>query len=298
MSPLSELTWRKLEEMPVALSWPQAIVIHKDVYFRGYSRVVLKYDSQTQHWIELPQYQYYNFTMTKVNHQLALVGGWHWTMAYDRYFRKTSNVVAVYSTSQGWTQPYPPMNTLREYPAVCTYYQYLVVAGGYDGVNLATVEILDMSANCCEWLFATPLPVYCHRMTSIIIEGELYLLGGTLNKQVLSISLSALTQAGKAPAQWCALSNAPLENSAAIAVCGSLLAVGGNHDKQSSSAIHIYQKNKNAWTKVGDLPTVREHCSCCLLPSGEMLVAGGKAHNDWTSQLDVATVTELVKKKS
>ena len=117
----------------------------------------------------------------------------------------------------------------------------------------------------------------------------LYLLGGTLGKQVLIVSLPALTQTDKPPAQWRTLPDAPLESSAAIAVHGSLLAVGGSHGGQRSSAIHVYDQEKNAWDKVGDLPTERIYCACCLLPSGEILVAGGGGS---ASRMDVAAVKD------
>ena len=201
------------------------------------------------------------------------------------------------------------MNTIRSSPAVSTYHQRLVVAGGSFGrTDLATVEILDTSISHCQWLSTTELPVSCSRMSTAIIHSTLYLLGGSLHKQVLSVSLSALTQTDKSPTQWRTLPDAPLENSTAINVCGSLLTVGGSHDHQiarhgqyifvvgggsNSSAIHVYDQEKNVWNKVGDLPTERKYCVCSLLPSGEMLVAGGQDRSDnWTRRMDVAAVKE------
>ena len=60
-------------------------------------------------------------------------------------------------------------------------------------------------------------------------------------------------------------------------------------DKEASSAIHVYDQEKNAWDKVGDLPTERTYCACCLLPSGEILVAGGGGS---ASRMDVAAVKD------
>ena len=130
-------------------------------------------------------------------------------------------------------------------------------------------------------------------MSAAIIHDTLYLLGGKLCKQVLSMSLSALTQTAKPPIQWRTLSDAPLEQSTAITVHKSLLAVGRSHGGQRSSAIYIYDQEKNTWNKMGDLPIVRAYCACCLLPSGEILVAGGEDRNGkWTSRMDVAAVKD------
>ena len=299
--------------MPYAMKYPQLVVIHGKVYVSdgGVSRVIHKYHPQTKNWTELPEYHYYQFTMTEVNHQLTLVGGW--------LSGGTSNEVAVYSTSwwkHRWEQPYPPMNTPRHSPAVATYHEHLVVAGGYiQGADITIVEILDTSIRHSQWLSATPLPISGSRMPSTVLHHTLYLLGGSLGKQILSVSLPALTQTGKPPTQWCTLRSTPLVNSAAIAFHGSLLAVGGSpHRRHSSvsgthsvrqaqclslprlptintakrdgsglqdySPIYVYDHKNNEWNEVGGLPTKRENCACCLLSSGEILVAGGRDRND------------------
>ena len=83
-----------------------------------------------------------------------------------------------------------------------------------------------------------------------------------------------------------------LEWSAALALHGSLLAVGGRHSfRDSSSAIHLYQPGSRQWVKVGDLPTARDCCSCTLLPSEEILVAGGyNNYKEKISRVDVASL--------
>ena len=271
--------------MPEVMVRPQSVTVDTVVYIaeRRYG-VILRYDPHTNNFTEL-QYQCLNFTMTELTHQLVVVGG------YDLSTYKTTNKVSVWSPSQrSWTQPYPAMNTPRQWPAVSTYHQRLVVAGGCDGGDLVSVEILNTSVSHCQWLSATGLPVRCSLMSAAITHGTLYLLGGTLGKKVLSVSLSALTQNTKPSAVWRTLPDTPLEGSTAIAVHGSLLAVGGSHGGQRSSTIHVYDQEKNEWNKVGDLPTERSSCACCMLPSGEILVAGGYGRNGWSSRMDAAAV--------
>ena len=291
--------------MPRVLVHPQLVTVDAAVYIAdGWNGgVILRYDPHTNKFTEKLQYDYCAFTMTELTHQLVVIGG------ADGFTHETIDIVSVWSNSQRrWTYPYPPMNTIRSSPAVSTYHQCLVVAGGsYGRTDLATVEILDTSISHCQWLSTTELPVSCSRMSTTIIHSTLYLLGGSLHKQVLSVSLSALTQTDKSPVQWHTLPNTPLEDSTAINVCGSLLTVGGSHSPQFvrhgqyisvvsggsiSSAIHVYDQEKNVWNKVGDLPTERQDCACCLLPSGEILVAGGPDRNGWTSRMDVAAVKD------
>ena len=277
--------------MPETMQCPHSVLVDEAVYVTaggGHRTCIIhRYKLETQQWTTLPQYQYCDFTMTVVNNQLTCVGG------RDVSTEKLSNAVAVYSTSQRkWEQLYPPMNTPRYWSAVSTYHQHLVVAGGRDACDdLTTVEVLNTCTIHSQWFTTTPLPVKCSIMSSAIMCDTLYLLGGFLGKRVLTVSLPALIQTGKPPAQWDTLTNTLLKWSTAIAVHGALLAVGGrNSEKQRSSAIHMYDKEKNTWNKVEDLPTERQNCTCCLLPSGKIFTAGGEGKDGRTSRVDMATV--------
>ena len=67
--------------------------------------------------------------MAAMKRQLTLVGGEDTsTLTY-----KTTSDITVWDregVSHTWTHPYPPMPTPRYLPAVATYNQWLVVAGG------------------------------------------------------------------------------------------------------------------------------------------------------------------------
>ena len=135
--------------MPGTMVYPQSVTVDTAVYTadRG-SRVIHRYDPHTNEWTNLPQYQYWYFTLTELTHQLVVVGG------KDVSTGKTSKTISVYShTMRIWKQPYSPMNTPRVWPAVSTYHQHLVVAGGSNGgTDLATVEILNTSVSHSQWL--------------------------------------------------------------------------------------------------------------------------------------------------
>ena len=243
-------------------------------------------------WRTLPRYRHKYFAMAVLKDQLTLVGGW------EVFMTKVTDRISVWD-SQQWTHPYPPMPTPRYSPVVATYINWLVVAGGNNGSSvLSTVEIMDTTNK--QWFTATPLPVGCYDMTSAVVGDEWYFMGGYSglagSKQVLHVSLPAITSQTVSqhpinPAQWHTLPDTPLEYSAALALHGSLLAVGGWHDRQHrSSAIHLYQPGSRQWVKVGDLPTARSHCSCTLLSSGEILVVGGRDDNGRISRVDVTAV--------
>ena len=58
---------------------------------------------------------------------------------------------------------------------------------------------------------------------------------------------------------------------------GSLLSVGGISHWKASSSVYIHLPDTKKWVKVGDLPSVRYNCTCSVLPSGEIIIAGGWA---------------------
>ena len=162
--------------MPRAMWYPQSVTIEGILYVsqrRGPYRDILRYDLLTQQWCEPVHYQYCWCGMTTVSSQLVMVGG----LDVSTYPHKTTNTLGVYAPSEKrWKQPYPPMNTPRYWPAVSTYHQCLVVAGGRDdsGTDIATVEVLDTSVSHCQWLSATGLPVRCSLMSAAITHGTLY----------------------------------------------------------------------------------------------------------------------------
>ena len=277
--------------------YPHCVVLERSVYAGGgvtgddddeyYIQV---FNMKTNKWSRLPRYEYKYFAMTVINHHLTLVGG-----RGDGW--EATNQLAVYEpSSQQWTYPYYPMPTPRYSPAVLMYDIWLLVAGGGDAshTDLATVELFNTSTN--QWLATSSLPTPCSLLTSAIVDDYGYLVMNS--KEVFRVSLPDIVSqtvdqsTSKSPALWCRLPDTPLSCSTAISLRGYLLAVGGSHDNYTRSTdIHLYQPESEQWTKVGDLPNARKYCSCVVLPSGELLVAGGHESSvRRTSRVDVASV--------
>ena len=116
-----------------------------------------------------------------------------------------------------------------------------------------------------------------------------YLLGGytkgfASSKKVFSVCLDDLiSQAVSQPAGastppipsiWQSLPDTPLNRSTALAFNGALLAFGGG-SHPDNTAIYHYRPCSRSWIKAGELPTIRFECTCTVLPSGDLYVAGG-----------------------
>lgn len=285
-----------------------AVMIGDKVYVGGggnytgsNAQVVMVYYTRVGSWLSLPAYKCERFSMAVVNNQLVLVGG--------KTIPPTSNtnVLGVWDErSQTWTYPFPEMPTPRYSTSVVCYQRWLIVAGGAAGRSVSKVEILDTQS--MQWYEGSLLPKKCSQMSSTINGNMWYLssgvsLGLQANQQVFSVCLDELiSQAVSAQpvgvtstsSLWHILTDIPLKHSIILILNGGLLAIGGN----SSSAIYHYQPNSRIWVEVNHLPTKRSRCTCVILPTGEIFVAGGRneeAQLDWTqprylNRCDIATI--------
>ena len=271
--------------MPIKMgATVQSVVIREIAYIGGGWTsndsdrcTVMKLDLQREEWTKLPQYSAQRFAITSFNNQLVLVGG------YNIQTQKRNNQIAVL-VSGGWTHPYPPMNIARSLSTAVSFNNYIIVAGGYDGKLISSVEVFDVASR--RWYIAESLPNPQSRMKSTLIGNTLYLMGGYdhtgwATKVMHKVNLNELiTKAVSEQAThtlWQVIEDTPLKVSAPLNVGGSLLAVGGCDDLYNpSSSIHLYQPDTRRWVKVGDLPTARYNCTCSVFPSGEVIVAGGR----------------------
>ena len=229
-------------------------------------------------WTKLPEYTAKFFAMTSLANRLVLVGGRHPSI------NKRTNQLAVFESGE-WTHPYPPMNIARCSSTAVSFNNHIIVAGGYDdkGRTLSSVEVLDVASR--RWYIAQSLPNPRSKLKSTLIGNTLYLMGGWYHtvmptKTVHHVDLNELIAKAlpnlDTPTLWQTLQEVPLVRSAPLSIGRSLLAVGGRDDSVNpSSSIHLYQPDTRRWVKVGDLPTARDCCTCSVLPSGEVIVAGG-----------------------
>ena len=252
------------------------------------------------------------FSMAVVNNQLVLVGG------QDLKDYKKTNKLGVWSEpSRQWTHPLPPMTIACDRPTVVTHKdRWLIViggsCGGCIGSQLSRVQILDIFSK--QWHHSTPMPemLMCSHSLTATIGSTCYLVGGylcTLSalKRVLSVSLDKLVSQADisksvsatnlpTPSLWQNLPDTPLEHSTPLALDGTLLAIGGalKLGDKPKNTIYAYHPESEEWVKIGEMPVGRAQCSCIVLPSGEIMVAGVdhmSRHSDIVAQqMDLATV--------
>ena len=298
LRPPLTLKWRRGKDMPFKMGTTvQSVVIGQSVYVGGGDAVkdpdrctVMKLDLQQDEWTKLPQYSAKWFAMTSFANQLVLMGGCY------PVTEKRTNQIAVF-TSGRWTNPYPPMNTARDSSTAVSCNKYIIVAGGRDdqGKCTSSVEMLDVPL--LRWYTAESLPNPRTEMKSTLIGNTFYLMGGfdhtgstkVVHKVDLNELITKAVSKQATPTLWQVISDSPLERSTPLNVGGSLLAVGGRFSP--SSSIHLYQPDTRRWVKVGDLPTARYNCTWSVLPSGEIIVAGGYNERSSIGTVDFLSIS-------
>ena len=200
--------------------------------------------------------------LTTYQERLVLVGGENLCSG------TSSSQLWVLEDEQTWTQPLPPMPIPRSRASAVSIQQYLVTTGGVGHDCSNVIEVY----NGHQWVRTDPLPKYCFFMKSTLHDGFLYLMGGACQgKSAYQCSLQTLTLHSPensikyAPYEWCS-----------VTTFGRALVAVGGWDNGKKNSLHMYDPVTRSWVHAGVIPEAVD-CTCTVtLPSGEMLVIGGR----------------------
>ena len=285
------IQWRKCSNAPQGMLRGSAATHGKMAYFNSWdSRKVYQFDAEEDLWTTLPDCPYYSSAMVVTTAGLTTVGGSY----KDGRGGPTNRLVSLtvegwFRKKQKWVEHFPRMPTSRyDLAAVCRG-RTLIAAGGHDGRGaLSTVEILDMES--LQWTPVCSLPHPMAWASIAVGQEKVYLLGGYYqNGRTLSVYvclLSDLLQTQPLDAQlektanqlpvWHEAAKAPHYCSTAVCVGEVLLAIGGESAaREDTSAIASYDPTSDSWEDMGHMTTPRSKPLVALLPSNELIVAGG-----------------------
>ena len=267
--------------MPYGTFYFHVVIINDVVYVGGalgrgevITSGVLEYHPGRGEWSKLPGLPVGGFAMASLNDKLVLVGD-----------GGESKLLRVWEGARGrWNQSYPAMPTGRGWSAAVGYQHYLIVACGYKNRGVDTVEVLDGSSN--RWYSAQPVPVEGYHMSSVIIGNHWYLSSSQWNDgnpHIFTAHLPTLVSSAVSPARssnassiWHELPTPPVLAPTLLALQNYLLLVGRRgleHD------LHHYDPLAKKYSQCGQLPVGMYGPSCAVLPSGELMVAGGETGN-------------------
>ena len=284
---ISKMTWREGKNAPLNMTRGAAVVHGNTAYFTpaGSTKV---YSYQNIHgqeqWSQLPDNHNLSFGLAVVDGLLTSVGG----------FRNSCTNTLLSLTGEGerkqWSEIFPPMPTPRTTATCVTTEQALVVAGGYAGSDLATVEVMNISTK--QWTTVSPLPQKQSPLSGTVCGDTLYLAGGlrgcTPSKSVFACSLPDLLTSSNSlgsrirqtPSQrqnvWKEVSSLPVGRSTLASFNGRLLAIGGgDHSWNPTSDVYRYDPHTDSWNVVSQMKIKRSFCLAVTLLEDHLIVVGG-----------------------
>ena len=285
LHPYAELKWRECNRLPVGMSDAQAVWLEDKQYvgggltpgsFRNAARLYI-YTPSTDTWnhIDTPVFW---FALVIYHSHLVVVGG----LEYDGEGRvcPVTNKLWTLTGHDQWREILPPMTTKRQHASAVEFTDNILVAGGKDdkGRNIDIVEVY----NGHHWAEAQCLPKPCYRMKSTVLNGHWYLIEGVRQgKEVRYASLDSLVASCQPsekplPTVWKRLPDVPHRCSSTTVFGKRLIAVGGGFP--SSSSIHTYSTHTQSWVHVGDMPVILYSACTAVLPTGELMVMGGRSY--------------------
>ena len=287
LHPGAPLTWEHCADLPVGMSNAQAVVLGNKVYVGGGKTPTYATDYNiyscdftgdiTWKTLKSPTSR---STLTTYQERLVLVGGW------DPSTATPTNQLWVRKDDETWTQPLPPMPTPRYGASAVSIEQHLVVAGGRLGRGYSNV--VDVY-NGQQWVTTDPLPKCCYDMKSTLHDGFLYLMGGyPQGKSVFQCSVQAIIeQATPHPPKqstWNTIRDAPYYYCSVATFGGTLVAVG-SWDYGPKNFLYMYDPLTQSWVHAGKMPVAVGSTCTVTLPSGEMMVIGGRTKDTARSPL-------------
>ena len=244
-------------------------------YDDGY--LIQQYSPTDDRWSTLPPAPVYYFGMGEMNGQLVIVGG------KTRQRDVTGKVHTLNSSTQKkWVESIAPMPTARSRPAMLSQPSCLTVVGGADqrGKNLSDVEIFMPQTS--QWhKMTSPAPSPLRDMITTVIDNKCFIAEDRSTKVYqLCMSLQqTTTDSANTPqviTEWTNLCDLPHDGYGLCSFKGCLLAVGGGVWPNYITTILGFSPITNTWNTVGKLPEPRCACTTVLLPTGELLVMGGR----------------------
>ena len=277
---------REGKNAPEKMCRGAAVVHGNTAYFRPVSSTkVYSYQNirGQKQWSQLPDNPNMSFGLAVIDGILTSVGG------ANNGFTNTLLSLTEEGERKQWSEIFPPMPTPRMTATCVTTEQALVVAGGYAGRYLVTVEVMNISTK--QWTTVSPLPQKQSELSGAVCGDTLYLAGGLrgyteLLKSVFACSLPDLLTSSNSLGSrqplsqrhnvWKEVSSLPVVRSTLASFNGHLLAIGGSDGSGNpTSDVYRYDPHTDSWNVISQMKNKRFHCLAVTLPEDHLFVVGG-----------------------
>ena len=279
------IKWEEGATAPVGRSGHTAVWLNGLIYVGGgiesgykSSYMISCYDPVNNSWSSSIKTPYRNFAMTTLNNKLVTAGG------KDRSYNIITNQVLTMDADQ--LKSYTKMIIARLHATAAGHQGMLVIIGGMDdkGKKLSATELFDSKNG--QWYKCSDIPQPHSSLKSVIVDSNLYLLGGVNEDSYDSpaVFTAPLDTLSTHQLKWNTHQGTPWFNSAPVSVNGThLLIVGGYRDGEYTSDIHKLNKVSHSWEAIGHIPSARDRSATVSTPDNRVIVIGGFNDKGWAT---------------
>jgi hypothetical protein len=233
------------------------------------------------------------------NGQVLLAGGFV-DDAWDCSGSYSSNMTSLYDSVTGvFSQPGNMTTARGGHTATLLMNGKVLVAGGADqdpgGTGSASAELYDPSTGAFTQTGSMAVARFRHTAT-LLQNGKVLITGGTsldssnptATAEVYDPATGTFTVTG-------GMTTAREEHTATLLADGKVLIVGGegpvtgSSELQPTATVEVYDPSTGSFSVTGSMAEARSLHTATLLPSGEVLVAGGGDDNSTAELYDPAT---------
>ncbi|XP_064401962.1 uncharacterized protein LOC135347816 isoform X2 [Halichondria panicea] len=275
LHPSTSLEWEEWPSLPVAMIDARSVYLNGTLYVGGgYTKPSWRAGATLYSFkpgvdttwtvTDTPTYRY---TLAVHDSELLLVGG----REYPTHKIHVTNKVFTMRDGQ-FVEALPPMKETRRSPSAVSSGSAIVVAGGWNtSGNLSSVEVFKDG----QWTTAPSLPnANAGEDIKSVLHGDQWYLITSVGKVFRTSLQSLISGSDKSP--WETLPDAPIDYSPAAFFGGRLLSIGGGGFSNLTTAISAFSSSTQSWVHVADLPLPLKYSSAVVLPTGELMVIGGR----------------------
>ena len=232
-------------------------------------------------WVPLPLAKHKSAVPHIVCDKLVLFGG------LDLATNKVTNQVSTYNTkTDTWTNHYPNLRECRCFPAIVSWGDYVIVAGGKQRDDkLNDIEVMHTME--CQWSkLKIPLPRKMFSLSATVSDDTLYLtrtLGSfppSTSKQVYAIPIRAVLNQPQnyesLNSGWSSLPDVPYINATIVPDAYPPMIVGGS-DPQGNTVndIMLYDVESRSWNQITTMSYRRANAGVINLSNHAIVIVGG-----------------------
>ena len=243
----------------------------------------------------------YGHTATLLQNGNVLLAGGFVNSVWDYGPSTSYNVAGLYDSATGVFSGTGNMTANRGgHTATLLANGKVLIAGGADtdptGTGLASAELYDPSTGTFTQTGSMAVGRFLHTAT-LLQNGRVLIVGGALTSssepvataEVYDPDTGTFTMTG-------AMATAREQHTATLLADGRVLIVGGTTspgtgDLQGTATAEVYDPSTGSFSVTGSMAEARTLHTATLLPSGQVLVAGGGNENSTAEVYDPATGT-------